>query len=169
MRKPYHRRPSRIWWIDLASYSRLRRAYTYFMLRELSAVFVAGYAVLLLVLANPLISSADESIIRETRSEQESSYYEVEADRLREDLVWYLSKLEEAGIRRGEYVKPLMTTEGPRPYYICNIWTVSSVIETHERLDEEAEANSWRPTLAWMLELNIGCDETAPYLRPAGS
>lgn len=62
MRKPYHPQPTRTWWIDLAHYSRLRRAYTFFMLRELSAVFVAGYAVLLLVLAIKSYAGRDDLI-----------------------------------------------------------------------------------------------------------
>ena len=43
MSKPYVREISKTWWLK-------RRPYTLFMLRELSAVFVAAYAVLLLVL-----------------------------------------------------------------------------------------------------------------------
>ncbi len=60
MRKPSYPHPARAWWIDLANYSRLRRAYTFFMLRELSAVFVAGYAVLLLILAIKSYAGRDD-------------------------------------------------------------------------------------------------------------
>ena len=62
MRKPYYPYPSLTWWIDLANYSRLHRAYTFFMLRELSAVFVAGYAVLLLILVIKSSAGRDDLV-----------------------------------------------------------------------------------------------------------
>ncbi len=44
VRKPYYERPSSTWWLK-------RWPYTFFMLREISSVFIAGYGVLLVVLA----------------------------------------------------------------------------------------------------------------------
>jgi len=44
VRKPYYERPSSTWWLK-------RWPYRFFMLREISSVFIAGYGVLLVVLA----------------------------------------------------------------------------------------------------------------------
>ena len=44
VRKPYYQRPSSTWWLK-------RWPYRFFMLREISSVFIAGYGVLLVVLA----------------------------------------------------------------------------------------------------------------------
>ncbi len=52
MRRPYYPKMKATWWLQ-------RRPYTLFMLRELSAVFVAGYALLLLVLGIKVYKGGD--------------------------------------------------------------------------------------------------------------
>lgn len=53
MRNPYQPKPTLTWWLK-------RRVYTLFILRELSAIFVAGYAILLLVLAIKVYRGPEE-------------------------------------------------------------------------------------------------------------